>query len=262
MLPLGFGALTAVGMLLAARARPEHVHPLLLAGAAMLGAGLLAAAPADGHLGGRARFAVAALGAGLVTALGFPYFARFVPDGEAGSYSGLFFAGRAVASAAALPLAGLAVELSGGYRAVLWLGAAALAAVVPLLARGERRGRTARAGAAHGPPAWRRSSRSTRRRAPPRWHGRRSGTSTRWCWSTMARRLRSRVRSTSWRPTNTCACCGAAHNGGKGSALSAGVAPLLGDPHPPEAIVVLDSDGQHDPARIPAFVDAERRATS
>ena len=33
---------------------------------------------------------------GLVTALGFPYFARFVPEGEAGRYSGVFFAGRAV----------------------------------------------------------------------------------------------------------------------------------------------------------------------
>ena len=57
------------------------------------------------------------MGAGLLTALGFPYFARFVPEGEAGRYSGLFFSGRAVAAGAALPLAGLAVELSGSYRA-------------------------------------------------------------------------------------------------------------------------------------------------
>ena len=70
---------------------------------------------------------------GSLTALGFPYFARFVPEGEAGRYSGLFFAGRAVAAGAALPLAGLAVELSGSYRAVLWLGAASLVALVPLL---------------------------------------------------------------------------------------------------------------------------------
>ena len=81
----------------------------------------------------RCTFAAAAVGAGLLTALGFPYFARFVPEGEAGRYSGLFFAGRAVAAGAALPLAGLAVELSGTYRAVLWLGAASLLAVVPLV---------------------------------------------------------------------------------------------------------------------------------
>ncbi len=55
-----------------------------------------------------------------------------MPEGEAGRYSGLFFAGRAVAAGAALPLAGLAVELSGSYRSVLWLGAASLVALVPL----------------------------------------------------------------------------------------------------------------------------------
>jgi membrane-associated phospholipid phosphatase len=49
-------------------------------------------------------------------------------------------------------------------------------------------------------------------------------------------------------------------NGGKGSAVAAGVGVLLAESHPPEAIVVLDSDGQHDPARIPAFVEASRRA--
>jgi membrane-associated phospholipid phosphatase len=35
---------------------------------------------------------------------------------------------------------------------------------------------------------------------------------------------------------------------------------LLDQPTPPEAIVVLDSDGQHEPARIPEFVEASRRA--
>jgi MFS family permease len=140
-LPLGFGMLTAVGMVVAGRAKPERVRPLLLAGAALLGGGLLAAAPAGSLAAAAPGFAAAALGAGLVTALGFPYFARFVPEGEAGRYSGLFFAGRAVAAAAALPLAGLAAELSGSYTAVLWLGAAALAALAPLAAA--ERGRVA-----------------------------------------------------------------------------------------------------------------------
>ena len=49
-------------------------------------------------------------------------------------------------------------------------------------------------------------------------------------------------------------------NGGKGSAVAAGAALLLGQPPAPEAIVVLDSDGQHDPERIPAFVEASRDA--
>jgi len=51
-----------------------------------------------------------------------------------------------------------------------------------------------------------------------------------------------------------------ASNSGKGSAVAAGAALLLAEPTPPEAIVVLDSDGQHAPARIPAFVEASRHA--
>ena len=45
-LPLGFGLLTALGMVVAGRARPERVHRSARAGATLLGAGLLAAAPA------------------------------------------------------------------------------------------------------------------------------------------------------------------------------------------------------------------------
>ena len=64
--------------------QPERVFPLLMLGAALLGGGLVAAAPA-GSLAAAARpFGCAAVGAGLVTALGFPYFARFVPQAEAG----------------------------------------------------------------------------------------------------------------------------------------------------------------------------------
>ena len=51
-----------------------------------------------------------------------------------------------------------------------------------------------------------------------------------------------------------------AANSGKGSAVAAGSAVLLAEARPPEAIVVLDSDGQHDPERIPAFLDAAREA--
>ena len=84
-----------------------------------------------------------------MTALGFPYFARFIPDGEAGTYSGGFFAVRGIAGVVALPTAGLAVELSGTYRSVLWLGVGGLLASVPLVAA-ERR-LPAAAAPGHGP---------------------------------------------------------------------------------------------------------------
>ena len=131
-LPLAFGALTAAAMVAAGRVRPERVHGLLMTGAALLGGGLLAAAPAASLPAAAPGLALAALGAGLVTALGFPYFARSVPEGRAGGHSGVFFAGRAVAAAGALPLAGLAVELSGDYRSILAFGAVTLGAVAPL----------------------------------------------------------------------------------------------------------------------------------
>ena len=139
-LPLAFGVLTALGMVLAGRARPERVHPLLVSGTALLGAGLVAAAPADEPSRGRVPASPSRRSARASSPRSAsPYFARFVPEGEAGRYSGVFFAGRAVAAAAALPLAGLAVELSGSYRAVLWLGSVALVALVPLVLRSAAR---------------------------------------------------------------------------------------------------------------------------
>jgi membrane-associated phospholipid phosphatase/MFS family permease len=258
-LPLAFGALTAVGIVLAGRAAAERVHGLLVTGAMLLGGGLLAAAPASSVAPAAPAFALAAVGAGFVTALGFPYFARFVPNGQAGRYSGVFFAARAVASAAVLPLAGLAVELTGSYRAVLWFGAAALAAVVPLVAAQRRAPRVAPA--LHPRPATVGAvmpvfasdrvvdvARATLRHvdelvlvddgAPPR----------------IARLLdelegEERVRVVRM-PTN----------GGKGTAVATGAAALLARPTPPEALLVIDSDGQHDPERIPAFIDGSRHA--
>ena len=275
-LPLGFGLLTAVGMVVAGRAKPERVRRLLLAGAALLGGGLLAAAPAGSLAAAAPGFAAAAVGAGLVTALGFPYFARFVPDGEAGRYSGLFFAGRAVAAAAALPLAGLAVELTGSYTAVLWLGAAALAALAPLAAA-ERAGvaasRPAREGnAIRGGSAAQRGAFGARPASVaaviPVFASERAVEVARGALkhvdelvlvddggppaiadSLDALRGDDRVR-----------ILRLGENGGKGSAVAAGAELLLAESRSPEAIVVLDSDGQHDPERIPAFVEAAREA--
>jgi membrane-associated phospholipid phosphatase len=271
-LPLGFGLLTAAGMIAAGRAKPERVRPLLLIGAALLGAGLLAAAPAGSLAAAAPGFAAAAVGAGLVTALGFPYFARFVPDGEAGRYSGLFFSGRAVAAAAALPLAGLAVELSGSYTAVLWLGAASLVALAPL------------AVAEGGLPAPRLPALRGRSRAPrPVALGARPASVAAVIPVFASERAVEVARATlghvdevvlvdDGAPAEIAASLDALRaddrvrilrrreNGGKGSAVAAGAELLLAESRPPDAIVVLDSDGQHDPRRIPAFVEAARDA--
>jgi membrane-associated phospholipid phosphatase/MFS family permease len=262
-LPLAFGALTALAMVLAGRARPERVHTLLATGTALLGVGLLAAAPATSVLAAAPAFAVAATGAGLVTALGFPYFARFVPDGEAGRYSGVFFAGRAVAAAGALPIAGLAVELSDSYRAMLWLGALALAALVPLASA-----RRHTAAPAQPRPEALRPRPATVAAVIPVFASDRAVEVARATLehvdevvlvddgapAPIARSLDqlaidSRVR-----------ILRLGENGGKGSAVAAGAELLLAGASPPEAIVVIDSDGQHDPSRIPAFVEASRGA--
>ncbi len=128
----GFGLLTGAGMIFAGKLSRERVRPVVMLGAALLGGGLLAAFPASSIAAAAPGFAAAAVGAGLVTALGFPYFARFIPDGEAGTYSGVFFSARAVAATIALPAAGGVVALTGSYRALLVQGGVALLAVVPL----------------------------------------------------------------------------------------------------------------------------------
>ena len=155
----------------------ERVHGLLLTGAALLGAGLLAASTT---LAARRRalpLAAAALGRGARRRRSAsPTSRASCPQGEEGGYSGVFFAGRGVASAAALPLAGVAVELTGTYRTVLWLGAAAFLALRPADARrAPRRGRRRRRSLARpsrdaSPP----SSPCSTRRAPPRSRARRS----------------------------------------------------------------------------------------
>jgi glycosyltransferase involved in cell wall biosynthesis len=49
-------------------------------------------------------------------------------------------------------------------------------------------------------------------------------------------------------------------NGGKGAALADAYAALLARPDPPDAVLSLDSDGQHPPDRIPAFLAAAEHA--
>jgi membrane-associated phospholipid phosphatase/MFS family permease len=257
-LPLGFGIVTAVAIVFAGRARPERVHGLLVSGAALLGIGLVAAAPAASLAAAAPGFVVAAFGAGLVTALGYPYFARFVPEDEAGRYSGVFFAGRSVASAAALPLTGLAIELSGSYKAVLWFGAISLVALVPLkLAHGRTAGvtvlRTRPATVAAVIPVFA-SDRALDVARATLAHVDELVLVDDGAPEPISRSLDELAGDERVRILRQ------GQNGGKGSAVAAGAAVLLADPSPPEAIVVLDSDGQHDPERIPAFVEASREA--
>jgi membrane-associated phospholipid phosphatase/MFS family permease len=258
ILPLAFGIFIAVGMLRGARVESERVHPTLLTGAALLGSGLMVASLTTNVAAVAVALAPAAFGAGLLTTLGFPYFARFVPRGEAGGYSGVFFAARGVASAVALPLAGVAVEVTGSYRSVLMLGAASLVALAPLVVA-ERR----RAGAVTLRP--RPSSVAA---VVPVFASARAGEIAR----ATLRHVDELVLVDDGAPPQIAESLASvaaddrvrvltlAHNGGKGTAVAAGVELLLSSARRPEAIVVLDSDGQHDPDRIPAFVEAARTA--
>ncbi len=260
----GFGLLTGAGMLAGARIAAARMRETLLTGVALLGGGLLAGVAASNLAQGAVPFAAAAVGAGLVSAVGFPYFTRFVPDGQAGRYAGAFFSARAIASTAALPAAGLLIAATGSYRALLGMGVLGLVALVPL-ARAERRSAGAHTAfleiAAPARPAIRRLSAvipvyrsdevvavttETLRHvddlvlvddgAPPR----------------IAALLAESARD----PRVQVVRMGENH--GKGSAVAAGVAAAL--ERAPDAVVVLDSDGQHPPALIPEFVAAAGRA--
>ena len=258
VLPLAFGIFIAIGMLRGARVPSERVHPTLLSGAALLGSGLLAASLTTNIAAVAVALVPAAYGAGLLTALGFPYFARFVPRGEEGGYSGVFFAGRGVASAVALPLAGLSVELTGSYRTVLMLGAASLVALAPLILAERRRAsavalRPRPGSVAAVVPVFASARAAEVARATLRHVDELvlvdDGAPPQVAESLAPVAADDRVRLLTL-----------AHNGGKGTAVAAGVELLLAGEQRPEAIVVLDSDGQHDPDRIPAFVEAARSA--
>ena len=223
---------------------PERVYPLLLLGAALLGGGLVTAALGS-SVAARAPVRRRRRREGLVTALGFPYFARFIPEGGSGRYSGLYFSVRAIASAVALPLAGVAIELSGSYRSLLVIGAAAGGA----RAAGAAPGARALAGARRPAPArrWRPSIPCHGTSASTRWSRRCAhvdevvlvddGCRQRW---------RARLDRSSSAPSAPGAAL--ASNSGKGDAVAAGAA-LLVEAERPDAILVLDADGQHPPER-------------
>ena len=256
VLPAGFGLLTGAGIVLGGRTAPEQVQSRLVLGCTLLGGGLLAAAPMSSLLSVLVPFAAAAVGAGLVTALGFPSFARFIPAGMAGSYSGAFFAARAIAAVLALPAAGLLIAASGSYRFLLVQGALALVAAGVLLRAGPRRApasqpaprpvvtRVAAVVPCYGVDRIEAVVEGLRPLvsdivlvddgAPP----------------AAARRLDAIADSRGIHLVRL------AQNAGKGSAVAAGVQALLEKPATPDAIAVIDADGQHEPARLAEFVIA------
>jgi membrane-associated phospholipid phosphatase/MFS family permease len=250
-----FGILTGAAMVAAGRARPERVFPLLVLGAALLGGGLVAAAPAGSAAAAALPFASAAVGAGLVTALGFPYFARFVPQAEAGSYSGLYFSVRAIAATVAVPLAGVLIEVTGSYRALMAQGAFALIAVAPLaLARATARRPVLAARplpervAAVVPCHSADGAEAVVHRVLP--HVDEVVLVDDGAPDADAALLRAIGE---WRRVRLVRL---AANAGKGDAVAAGAAVLMTRAEPPDALLVIDADGQHPPDRIPEFVQA------
>jgi MFS family permease len=118
-----FGLVTAVAMFAAGRVkRPELLRPLLLVGIALMGGGLLAVPLTTNLVATAPALIAAAAGFGIVSTVGFPVLASMIPEGEAGSYTALFFSVRAIASTVALPLAGGLIALTESYRTLFVLG--------------------------------------------------------------------------------------------------------------------------------------------
>jgi membrane-associated phospholipid phosphatase/MFS family permease len=129
-----FGIVTGLAMVAAGAVRPERQRALLVVGAVLMGTGLLAVAAGSTVAVVAPALVPVAAGFGVLTTLGFPVYSAFIPRGEEGAYSALYFSVRSIASAVAVPAAGWTIALSDSYRALFVLGGmVTLAAVVPLL---------------------------------------------------------------------------------------------------------------------------------
>ena len=135
---VAFGAITGLAMLAAGTVRDTSRHlPLLAAGVALLGGGLLAMVPADEIVEALPGLIAAAIGYGIVATIGFPVLTGFIPTGEAGAYTAIYFSVRALAGLVALPAAGWAIALSDDYRMLtVFGGVATLLALIPLAVLG------------------------------------------------------------------------------------------------------------------------------
>ena len=252
-----FGLLTGAGMLYAARVRPEHVRRTLTLGVASLGAGLSVAAAGSTLAAVAVPFAFAAVGAGIATSLGFVYFSRFIPAGETGRYSGAFLATRALAATIALPAAGVIVDVTGSYRALLALGSLALVAVIPVR-MAERRAATARTrtpirSLAAVIPVFRSDRVSEVALATAR-HADRVVLVDDGATAAIAEQLERLVDEHGFELVSLGA------NRGKGTALAAGIDAVMHRGERPDAVLLIDSDEQHPPGLIPAFVAAAQDA--
>ena len=127
---LGAGA----AMVAAGFVRNPRLHkPFLSLGVALVGVGFLAAGATTSLLLVSVATGIAAVGFGLISTLAFSLFASLIPRGESGGYTALFYSLRAVASALAVPVAGLMIAVTDSYRSLfLFGGAATLAALLPL----------------------------------------------------------------------------------------------------------------------------------
>jgi MFS family permease len=131
----GFGLVTAAAVFASGRLkRPEQLRPMLFAGVALMGSGLVAVPLSTNLVVSAPALVAAAAGFGIVSTAGFPVLASMIPPGEAGVYTALFFSVRAIASAVALPLAGGLIALTESYRALFVLGGGVtLVGLVPLV---------------------------------------------------------------------------------------------------------------------------------
>jgi dolichol-phosphate mannosyltransferase len=252
-----FGILTGAGMLYAARVRPERVRRTLTLGVGTLGAGLSLAAAGSTLAAVAVPFALAAVGAGIATSLGFAYFSRFIPAGETGRYSGAFLATRALAAAIALPTAGVIVDLTGSYRALLAMGSLALIAVIPIRLA-ERRVATAGTrtpirSLAVVIPVFR-SRRFADVAVATARHADRVILVDDGAPPAIAADLARVVDEHGFELVSMGA------NRGKGTALAAGIGAAMHRGATPDAVLLIDSDEQHPPERIPAFLDAAAHA--
>jgi membrane-associated phospholipid phosphatase len=258
LLLAGFGLVTGAGMVWGGRLHAARLRRTLLVGVALLGGGLLAAMAASNVAQAALPFASAALGAGLVSAVGFPYFSRFVPDGEEGRYAGAFFSARAIATTAALPAAGLLIAATGSYRALLAMGAVGLAGLLPL-ARAERGREPVARTAAILPPVERlaaiipvyRSEGAAEVAAGALRHAELVVLVDDGNTAELAAELERVARHDRVRLIRMGA------NRGKGTAVAAGAESALAAGA--DAVIVLDADGQHPPELIPAFLAAAER---
>lgn len=137
MLLAGAGIVTGLSMLAAGLATEARYRPLLVLGVVLMGGGLVGMAPASGPALAAPGIVAAGVGFGIVSTVGFPLLTTFVPPGQEGGYTALYFSVRATASAIAVPAAGWLIALTGSYRALPLLGGiVTLLALVPLLRLG------------------------------------------------------------------------------------------------------------------------------